>query len=228
MTTAEMSQLQDPDLYASELQHWLMIAGPRSKPVRDLMRVARRHPEAELERIFETKLAEFKRAHREDRKPTLLNLPVRIVEWLTENAKFTPPRDVLMTLVYVVLVLVLFEGVKGIVPVRNLMASWGEHGRSSSLQSPWADSDDEEFLTPRETSLVKHPPINANWLPRNGDVAPPPERSRIELEAALRAVLASDEFRERLVSAVRDALGEQQTTTANVQPRITVPKGDLR
>ncbi len=116
MNANELAQLEDPDLYAAELQHWLMTEGPRSPWVRQLMRVARRHPDAELDRIFETKLAEYKRAMREERVPTLWNLPVRALEWLTDNARFTPPREVLMTLVYVVLVLVAFEGLKSRLP----------------------------------------------------------------------------------------------------------------
>lgn len=126
MNRIELAQLEDPDLYAAELQHWLMTEGPRSPAVRQMMRLARRHPDAELDRIFETKLAEYKRALREERVPTFWNLPVRGWEWLTDNARFTPPREVLMTLVYVVLVLVAFEGLKNRLPIGEWLRERGE------------------------------------------------------------------------------------------------------
>ena len=201
MNPTELAQLEDPDLYAAELQHWLMTEGPRSQGVRQLMRLARRHPDAELERIFETKLAEYKRAHREDRVPTLWNLPLRGLEWLTDSARFTPPRDVLMTLVYVVIVLVIFEVVKGRTVLENVFGGAEIPSAYRGSRRP-ADEWDEETLrapsaTAEQTSRVDQ------WFVR-------------ELSQAAE----SSEFGERLARLMAKTIGDSQGARDRLESRL--------
>src|SRR5687768_17172151 len=92
----------DPAAFSDEVHFALLNEGIRGPRLRQLMRLARH--DAELEAILETKVAEFRRYVRETRTPTWWNLPVRGLEWISDNARFTPPREVFMTLVYVVLV----------------------------------------------------------------------------------------------------------------------------
>ena len=88
----------------------LLNEGLRGPRMRELLSMAR--VDSELGRIFEMKVAEFRRFLRESPVPTWWNLPLRAGEWLADNAQFTPPREVFMTLVYVVLVLVGIEAAK--------------------------------------------------------------------------------------------------------------------
>ena len=92
---------KNPEAFSAELHFALLSQGLRGPLLRRLMRVAR--PDAELSRIFEAKVSEFRRYVRESRPRTIWNLPLRGWEWLSDQARFTPPREVLMTLVYVVL-----------------------------------------------------------------------------------------------------------------------------
>jgi hypothetical protein len=126
--------LADPDLYAAALHHWLLTEGARSAHVRHLTHLARRVPGAELERIFETKLAEFNRYRRDTRTPTLWNLPVRAYEWLAEHAKFTPVRE-LYVLGCVVVVLVGMEVVKRYWSGAEELTNGHGHWNGSSLES---------------------------------------------------------------------------------------------
>src|SRR5688572_2180529 len=112
MTNVGTDELKDPDLFADELQYWLLATGPRSEGVRQLMRLARRHPGAELSRSFESKLAEYRRYRRESRRPTVWNLPARAFEAVWEDARFTPPVHAVTTLIYVVIVIFGLEGVR--------------------------------------------------------------------------------------------------------------------
>jgi hypothetical protein len=88
-----------PDVFSAELHFALLTEGVRGPMMRQLMRLARRDPE--LGHIFETKVAEYRRFLRADRKPSWRNLPARTWEKLFDNARFTPPKEVLMTLFYV-------------------------------------------------------------------------------------------------------------------------------
>src|SRR5687768_13755500 len=97
-------RLDDPAVFSDEVHFAILHEGLRGQRLKKLMRVARKN--AELEAILETKLSEFRRYLRETRQPTASNLPARIVEWLSDNVRFTPPKQAFMTLVYVVLVLV--------------------------------------------------------------------------------------------------------------------------
>jgi len=99
--------LKNPDTFSDELHFALLREGLRGPLLRRLMRLAR--GDVELHRIYETKVAEFRRFLRVSRKPTLWNLPTRAVEWLTEGVRVTPPREVFMTLVYVVLAVLAVE-----------------------------------------------------------------------------------------------------------------------
>ena len=94
-------KLLDPDYFAAELHTCLLMDGIRSPSIRRLRRVAWGKPE--LERIFEIKVSEFQRYEREARQPTLSNLPIRAFEWVWENAKFTPARDVGWTILAIIL-----------------------------------------------------------------------------------------------------------------------------
>jgi hypothetical protein len=102
----------DPDGYAAQLQDALQLHGPLSAEVRRLWRRARRECNVELERMFETKLAEFRRRRRQSRQPQWTNLPERAFEWVWDGVRYTPPREVLMTLVYVAFALIGVETLK--------------------------------------------------------------------------------------------------------------------
>jgi hypothetical protein len=99
--------LKNPDVFSGELHHALLTEGLRGPLLRRLMRASRN--DAELSRIFETKTGEFRRYLRASRKPTIWNLPTRAAERLADTARVTPPREVFMTLVYVVLALMAVE-----------------------------------------------------------------------------------------------------------------------
>jgi hypothetical protein len=119
MSTNDQHELRDPDLFAADVHFCLLNDGLRSSQLRRLVRLARNN--AELERIFETKVAEFRRYLRESRVPSLWNLPIRIFEWLGDHAQFTAPREALTTLVYVVLALVVFDVMKSKLPWDSLL-----------------------------------------------------------------------------------------------------------
>jgi hypothetical protein len=95
--------LTNPDDFSAELHYALLTEGLRGPALRRLMRQAR--ADAELGRIFETKLSEFRRYLRASRRPTVFNWPLRVWEGFTDNARFTPPKEVFVTLVYVGLVM---------------------------------------------------------------------------------------------------------------------------
>lgn len=99
-----------PETFSAEVHFALLSQGLRGPLLRRLMRLAR--ADAELSRIFEAKVSEYRRYVRQTRTPTLWNLPMRAWEWLSDQARFTPPREVLMTLVYVVLAMMGMEFVK--------------------------------------------------------------------------------------------------------------------
>lgn len=106
-------QPTDPDVYASDLHRSILVDGRRSSKVRMMWRLAQNEPGAELERIFETMVAESKRAEREARTPSIWNLPTRSFEWLFEHARFMPPREVITTLFYVGVLIFGVEFAKG-------------------------------------------------------------------------------------------------------------------
>ncbi len=68
--------LLHPDHFAADLHTCLLCDGIRSSAVRRLRRIA--WGKAELERIFETKVSEFRRFNRESRVPSVANLPARL------------------------------------------------------------------------------------------------------------------------------------------------------
>jgi hypothetical protein len=102
--------LKSPDVFSGELHFALLSEGLRGPMHRRLMRVSR--GDAELGRIYETKVGEFRRFLRSSRRPSLWNLPTRTVEWIADNVKVTRPREVFMTLVYVVLAVMVVETAK--------------------------------------------------------------------------------------------------------------------
>ena len=145
MTIENRNPDANPDQYARDLHKALLLDGPRSATVRRLNRVARKNPGAELERIFETKVAEFKRHHRETRVPTWRNAPQRAVEWVMEQSSFTPPKDVLMTLVYVVIALLSVEFGKGFFGYdKSARASRSDDSIRMPSLDLFDDSTDEE------------------------------------------------------------------------------------
>ncbi len=99
--------LKNPDIFSTELHFALLSEGLRGPLHRKLMRISR--SDAELGRIYETKLGEFRRYLRISRRPTLWNLPTRVMELLSDTVKVTPPREVFMTLVYVVAAVMVLE-----------------------------------------------------------------------------------------------------------------------
>jgi hypothetical protein len=104
----------DPHLFSAELHFALLNEGLRGPAMRRLMRTARK--DTELWRIFETKVGEFRQYLRSIRKPTLVNLPLRAWEWLSDNARFTPTKEVVVTLFYVAVVMMGIEVFKSEIP----------------------------------------------------------------------------------------------------------------
>jgi hypothetical protein len=119
MEYSDEELLLSPNLFASEVHYCLLNGGVRSRGMRRLWRLAKGNPE--LEQILEIKVAEFRRVTREERVPTMWNLPVRASEWISDRVKFTPPREVATTLAYVVFAVVTVDAVKSRVPW-NLLA----------------------------------------------------------------------------------------------------------
>ncbi len=197
----------DPDLFARELQHALFAEGPRSGSVRRLHRNARKAPGAELERIFETKLAEARRFKRESRRPNLMNVPIRAWEWLWENAQFVPTRDVVLTLIYVGAVVLGVEYVKGrLFPANDGAFAAPYHG---SLELPVAFAavgpHDDLSLDSQTTDAVD------NWF-------------STEVAQALDRIIESEEFRQKLRKVVIEAIdGELSLArTRAVEPQDPV------
>lgn len=141
MNVTESNELHDPDVFSSDVHYCLLTQGIRSRRLRELMRMARNN--AELERIFEIKVAEFRRFLRETRVPTVWNLPIRGFEWLSDNARFTPPREVLTTLAYVAVMLVGVDVLKSRVP----WSQWSQSGRTqtANLMRPSYELDADMF-----------------------------------------------------------------------------------
>jgi hypothetical protein len=102
--------LTNPDAFSAELHFALMTEGLRGPRMRRLMRRAR--GDGELERIFEVKVSEFRRYLKASRAPRLSNLPLRIWERFSDNVRFTPPKEVVLTLVYVGLAMLGIELIK--------------------------------------------------------------------------------------------------------------------
>lgn len=191
--------LQDPDQFSARLHHLLLTEGARSAGVRSLMRLARQTPGGELDLLFEAKLREWRRFERESRKPTLWNLPIRLAESLWDHIQFTPPRDVVMTLVYVVLVLAGMEGAK--------LAFRGQP--SSSEREAGLDRD------LARSSRYSRPPLDLaaiDALRRDGDEPAPP----VEFAATATAedILLNDpatrDLRRQMESHLRKSLREMQ------------------
>lgn len=221
MNSNELHNLEDPDLFAAEMQHLLLTEGPKSKNVRQLMRLARRHPDAELDRIFETKLAEYRRASREDRVPSLINLPLRCWEWLFENARLTPPRDVLMTLVYVVVVLVLFEGLKEHVPLRQFFSQLLElrHGTAAPRET--------EYDPFRQPAPVQDVAANVDgWFTDELQRAAESPRFRDLLTRQIAETIAKQEGQAALTE-VFDRLFAAETFQSSLRGRILESMGSL-
>ena len=183
-------ELKQPDIFASELHHWLLLKGPRSRKVRKLMRFARRQPGAELERIFDTKLSEARRWERESRTPTLLNLPTRILEWFCDDAQFIPPREVVLTLIFTATLILGIEYFK----VRPINNAWGRVD----------DSTHQVILPLRE----------AGWSSLRASQGDAIEQVDAwfeqEVSQALDKILESDDFKSKLRHIMMDAIDEAE------------------
>ncbi|HEY4261605.1 MAG TPA: hypothetical protein VGM98_15655 [Schlesneria sp.] len=160
MTTNDRDLALNPDLFASEVHFCLLNDGVRSRSLRRLWRIAK--GDSELERILEIKVAEFRRAMREGRTPTLWNMPTRTFEWLTENARFTPPREVLTTLAYVAVMLVGMDALKSEVPWSRVWSGSG-HTNSSTLMRPSYESDADLFRSPSVATMDASSKVD-EWL----------------------------------------------------------------
>jgi hypothetical protein len=203
-------QSTNPDEYAADLQDCLHCHGPRSRQVRRLLRLARKERDAEKERIFETKLAEYRRYQRESRQPTLWNLPARGWEWFWDGAQYTPPREVVMTLVYVALALVGVESVKRYVLPR-FEAETPVPGPAFMTSKSW-DQRDWDELEPTPGRRVSNEALDRveTWLVGEFQEAAASAQLQAALSAqidsAMHELLASPEFRERLRKQVGAAI----------------------
>lgn len=232
MTSTTHETSKDPDLFSAEVHHCLLTQGLRSRRLRGLMRAARRN--AELERIFETKVTEFRRYLREIRTPTIWNLPLRAGEWLADNARFTPPREVMTTMAYVAFVLVGVEVVKSWRP-------WDYGSRMSSdsrrivARRATFETDVDSYSAPRDSanSLSNVD----NWLAKELQHAAQSSEMQQVLKDRFQAAIASvsadlqlthkqllrewietDEFRELVTAALQNpipsAISCENTTSA--------------
>jgi hypothetical protein len=104
------ADLAHPDAFSAELHFALMTEGLRGAELRRLMRLAR--TDAELGRIFEVKVSEYRRYLRSERQPTLVNWPIRQWERFSDNVRFTPPKEVVVTMLYVAVAMAGMELVK--------------------------------------------------------------------------------------------------------------------
>lgn len=200
----DKNKIVDPDEFASELHHWLLLEGYRSPKVRRLWRIARREAGAELERIFETMVSEAKRAKREERAPTLWNLPARTSEWLVEHAQFTPPREVFVTLMYVGIAAFAIEFGKDLI-----FDSSADRGLSpeSILNISGLDSGNAGRLASTSADSLKVPANRVDqWFTQ-------------EVANAMNRILDSDDFRTKLQTVVSECI---ESELAN--PR-QVPEG---
>lgn len=199
-----------PDEYAAQLQDCLHGHGPRSRQVRRLLRLARKERDAEKERIFETKLAEYRRYQRESRQPTLWNLPARGWEWFWDGAQYTPPREVVMTLVYVALALVGVESVNRYVLPR-FEAETPVPGPAFMTGKGW-DRPDWDELAPAPGRRVSNEALDRveTWLVGEFQEAATSAQLQAalsaQIDAAMHELLASPEFQERLRKQVGAAM----------------------
>ena len=223
---------KNPEAFSAELHFALLSQGLRGPLLRRLMRVAR--PDPELSRIFEAKVGEFRRYVRESRQRTIWNLPLRGWEWLSDQARFTPPREVLMTLVYVVLAMMAVEFFKSRVvspadphalQAAALPLRVGEPAAYRGPVKPDRMQLDQQMITELER-LGRSPA----W--REAIAAQLVESlTVVDMEPLLRkkleAVLASPDFAERVAWRPHQFSAQSQPAEADPQvPAVLSEKGD--
>jgi len=215
MTEIEHKQLSEPHVFSGEVHFALLNEGLRGPRMRELLGLARR--DSELGRIFEMKVAEFRRYLRESRVPTWWNLPQRAWEWLSDNAQFTPPREVFMTLVYVVLVLVGIEAGKRWLldhsaegAAANVEAFAEFSGGSQLVEAKQNTERDVGSLVETwmlaELKLAAESPAGRQALAQQ--LAATMDRAGLEdlLRRKIESVLASPEFQAELEQKMREAM----------------------
>lgn len=234
MTANTSEMLRDPDLFSAEVHHCLLTQGLRSRRLRGLMRAARRN--AELERIFETKVTEFRRYLREIRLPTFWNMPIRAGEWLADNARFTPPRAVMTTLAYVAFVLVGVEMVKSWRPwdhatrtladSRGFAAHWGtfepdpdsystrkESTSSLSSVDHWLTKEFQQAAQSSEVQQVLQDRIRSAVDSASADI----KRQQAAHKQSMQDWIEADEFRQLVIASI-----QRSVPSAVVPDNVTV------
>lgn len=205
--TVDDRELMDPDVYAAELQDCLLSEGPRSYGVRYLRRLARQKGNAELERIFEMKVGALQRYTRESRVPSIWNLPIRWIEWIADNFRFTPHRDMWMTVLYVLVALLAVDA------IRPRFQGSPEAKHNAKTEANAVADDAANPGDDRKEKTVERPQVeNLNaWLIEK--INQSMQASEVEtllserVDAAVDEILASEEFQKELRRKVSRQLG---------------------
>ncbi len=183
MNITDQDLTENPDLFASEVHFCLLNGGVRSRSMRRLWKLAKGH--SELERILEIKLAEFQRAAREARTPTLWNLPMRMAEWTSERVRFTPPREFMTTLAYVVFAVVAVDAIKSRVPWKLIASQLLDGGFESRTSST---SDYDLFAMPETRPRFWFSDPNEELSSLKAATAPQVENGNSSGEAAIASI----------------------------------------
>ncbi|MFO0979774.1 MAG: hypothetical protein U0996_25470 [Planctomycetaceae bacterium] len=204
--------VNDVALFASEIHYCLLNGGVRSRSMKRLGRLARKNPD--LAQVLDIKVAEFQRVLREERIPTLWNLPARITEWMSDRAKFTAPREIVTTLAYVVFAVVAVDTVKTRVPWKALANRVlnGDHYVAAN-----SNEEFDLFSIPEARPRIRFSepadslgtePILTSVSPQNAEkkLSPVEELDAMISERILH-VMETPEFREALIKKLADAQG---------------------
>lgn len=227
MNSTESTELRDPDTFSADLHYCLLSQGLRSKRLRALLRLARGN--GELERIFETKVNEFRRYLRETRVPTAWNLPIRTIERFTDNARFTPPREVLTTVAYVIFAVVGIDAAKSWLPWdRNV--THPESPTHMVVKKARFDVDSDELWNstpvPGDTTAkvddwlekeLRRATESPEWQrllaerlkSTTASISFDSEKMETALKGAVQQWFSSDEFKQMAADAVRKAVGSR-------------------
>lgn len=149
-------------------------------------------------------------ALREERSPTLWNLPLRAFERLTESAQFTPPRDLLTTLAYVAFTVVGVDAAKSHLPWNGLSAERRSASSANSLKSTFDPTAD--FTSLRSTSTPSAESISKidDWLTRELKRAAESVDLQDSLGKRFLNGLDSQEFRQRIESRIAESLKSEE------------------
>jgi hypothetical protein len=219
--------------FSAALHYALHKEGMRGPMVHELLREARKH--RSLKRIFDIKRSEFVHHRRSERRATVWNAPVRLVEWAADYAKVIRPPDVTTSLVLVVLVLIGFERVKSGLnffepsvsaadPRLNTQAvqEWLHHGwkdrkATSSTQTEKASQSDVDSIRQMIQSEVQEQLRGANMQKeisraiRESIAQAMPAES---MNQQLRSWLDSDDFKRAIASALKPPVPATRTPAA--------------